>query len=227
MDLNPGPTPVAVVKEPFAPNPSLISGVEPPQVVETASEEQKIRTESLLHHIHGISAGTAEQATLYALLNHLKRVSMHAHQNKMTCQNLAVCFGPVLLGPVNVGPAKGIDLAAAIGFKRHIQVLNYMLSNWPDTPVLPPGGHNSTGDNRRSSQRMSCVSLTRRLSRVCVLEEEEVEMEEQIGNDRSTLVSLGRSESLNSILEADDNFADPSLDYDNPNHFGDVGASLI
>jgi len=33
---------------------------------------------------------------------------------------------------------RSIDLSAAIGFKRHIQVLNYMLSNWPDTPVEVP-----------------------------------------------------------------------------------------
>ena len=28
-----------------------------------------------------------------------------------------------------------MDLDAAIGFKRHIQVLNYMMSNWPADPV--------------------------------------------------------------------------------------------
>nr|XP_009861411.2 rho GTPase-activating protein SYDE2 isoform X2 [Ciona intestinalis] len=233
MENNPGPTPVPAVKEPFAPNPSLISGVELPLVVEEASEEQKLRTDALLKHIHGLSTAPAEQATLYALLNHLKRVSMHAHQNKMTCQNLAVCFGPVLLGPVNVGPTKGylnsIDLSAAIGFKRHIQVLNYMLSNWPDTPVLPPSDINA-GDNKRASQRMSCVSLTRRLSRVSVMEEDGGEDETiRASNDRATLVSLGRSESLNSILETEDNFTDPNMDYASnaSNGFADFAASLV
>ena len=28
-----------------------------------------------------------------------------------------------------------MDLDAAIGFKRHIQVLNYMISNWPAQAV--------------------------------------------------------------------------------------------
>lgn len=28
-----------------------------------------------------------------------------------------------------------LDLTAAIGFKRHIQVLNYMVSNWTEIPV--------------------------------------------------------------------------------------------
>ncbi|CAB1332202.1 unnamed protein product [Coregonus sp. 'balchen'] len=38
-----------------------------------------------------------ERLTLRRLLDHLKLVASHHEVNKMTCQNLAVCFGPVLL----------------------------------------------------------------------------------------------------------------------------------
>lgn len=70
-------------------------------------EGQNERTTVLLQHIKMLSTAPAERATLFALMNHLKRVAMHHHQNKMTCQNLAVCFGPVLLGPINAGQVNG------------------------------------------------------------------------------------------------------------------------
>ncbi|XP_045405392.1 rho GTPase-activating protein SYDE1 [Lemur catta] len=83
-----------------------------------------------------------ERATLTLLLDHLRLVSsFHAH-NRMTPQNLAVCFGPVLL-PARQAPARprvrssGPGLASAVDFKRHIEVLHYLLQSWPD-PRLPP-----------------------------------------------------------------------------------------
>ncbi|XP_004632684.1 rho GTPase-activating protein SYDE1 [Octodon degus] len=78
-----------------------------------------------------------ERATLTLLLNHLRLVSsFHAH-NRMTPQNLAVCFGPVLL-PARQAPARprirgcGPGVTSAVDFKRHIEVLHYLLQSWPD-----------------------------------------------------------------------------------------------
>ncbi|XP_066127471.1 rho GTPase-activating protein SYDE1 [Saccopteryx bilineata] len=78
-----------------------------------------------------------ERATLTLLLDHLRLVSsFHAH-NRMTAQNLAVCFGPVLL-PARQDPSRhcsrssGPGLADTVDFKRHIEVLHYLLQAWPD-----------------------------------------------------------------------------------------------
>uniref|UniRef100_A0A8P0TAV6 Rho GTPase-activating protein SYDE1 n=1 Tax=Canis lupus familiaris TaxID=9615 RepID=A0A8P0TAV6_CANLF len=87
-----------------------------------------------------------ERATLTLLLDHLRLVSsFHAH-NRMTPQNLAVCFGPVLL-PARQAPSRprirssGPGLSNAVDFKRHIEVLHYLLQAWPDPrrPPEPPG----------------------------------------------------------------------------------------
>uniref|UniRef100_A0A672KW85 Rho-GAP domain-containing protein n=1 Tax=Sinocyclocheilus grahami TaxID=75366 RepID=A0A672KW85_SINGR len=79
-----------------------------------------------------------EKATLQKLLDHLKRVASHHEVNKMTCQNLAVCFGPVLLSQRQEASCHGnrvfIDseeLASALHFKKHIEVLHYLLQLWP------------------------------------------------------------------------------------------------
>ncbi|KAM5238204.1 rho GTPase-activating protein SYDE1 isoform 1-T1 [Ctenodactylus gundi] len=94
-----------------------------------------------------------ERATLTLLLDHLRLVSsFHAH-NRMTPQNLAVCFGPVLL-PARQAPTRprvrsfGPGVTSAVDFKRHIEVLHYLLQSWPDpcrhteapevTPYLRP-----------------------------------------------------------------------------------------
>ncbi|KAK2495383.1 hypothetical protein MC885_011318 [Smutsia gigantea] len=86
-----------------------------------------------------------ERATLTLLLDHLRLVSsFHAH-NRMTPQNLAVCFGPVLL-PARQASARprirssGSGVANAVDFKRHIEVLHYLLQAWPDprrSPEVP------------------------------------------------------------------------------------------
>ncbi|XP_037674142.1 rho GTPase-activating protein SYDE1 [Choloepus didactylus] len=83
-----------------------------------------------------------ERATLTLLLDHLRLVSsFHAH-NRMTPQNLAVCFGPVLL-PARQAPSRsrvrgsGPGLSSAVDFKHHIEVLHYLLQAWPD-PHRPP-----------------------------------------------------------------------------------------
>uniref|UniRef100_A0A8C1R791 Synapse defective Rho GTPase homolog 2 n=1 Tax=Cyprinus carpio TaxID=7962 RepID=A0A8C1R791_CYPCA len=79
-----------------------------------------------------------EKATLRKLLDHLKRIASHHEVNKMTCQNLAVCFGPGLLSQRQEASCHGnrvfIDseeLASALHFKKHIEVLHYLLQLWP------------------------------------------------------------------------------------------------
>lgn len=76
--------------------------------------------------------------TLRRLLDHLKLVASYQEVNKMTCQNLAVCFGPVLLSQRQDASCHSnrvfIDseeLASALHFKKHIEVLHYLLQLWP------------------------------------------------------------------------------------------------
>uniref|UniRef100_A0A8C4TDK1 Rho GTPase-activating protein SYDE1 n=1 Tax=Erpetoichthys calabaricus TaxID=27687 RepID=A0A8C4TDK1_ERPCA len=85
-----------------------------------------------------------EKATLTMLLDHLSLVASYSDANRMTSQNLAVCFGPVLLTP---GQEPGVrsfahceEIASAVDFKRHIEALHYMLQLWPrkcPSPYLP------------------------------------------------------------------------------------------
>lgn len=76
--------------------------------------------------------------TLRRLLDHLKLVASYQEVNKMTCQNLAVCFGPVLLSQrqeaschTNRVFIDSEELASALHFKKHIEVLHYLLQLWP------------------------------------------------------------------------------------------------
>ncbi|KAM4642248.1 rho GTPase-activating protein SYDE2 [Discoglossus pictus] len=85
-----------------------------------------------------------ERATLKMLLDHLKLVASYHEVNKMTCQNLAVCFGPVLLSQrqetSNHNNRVFIDseeLASALDFKKHIEVLHYLLQLWPVKNASP------------------------------------------------------------------------------------------
>ncbi|KAM6229558.1 LOW QUALITY PROTEIN: rho GTPase-activating protein SYDE1 [Spheniscus humboldti] len=85
-----------------------------------------------------------EKATLTRLLDHLSLVASFHDFNRMNSQNIAVCFGPVLLtqnqelrrsgtgtGTGNRGYAHCEDIASAVDFKRHIEVLHYLLQAWP------------------------------------------------------------------------------------------------
>lgn len=72
------------------------------------------------------------------LLDHLKLVASYHEVNRMTCQNLAVCFGPVLLSQRqetanhnNRVFTDSEELASALDFKKHIEVLHYLLQLWP------------------------------------------------------------------------------------------------
>ncbi|XP_044288542.1 rho GTPase-activating protein SYDE2 [Varanus komodoensis] len=87
-----------------------------------------------------------EKATLRMLLDHLKLVASYHEVNRMTCQNLAVCFGPVLLSQRqettnhnNRVFTDSEELASALDFKKHIEVLHYLLQLWPVQPLITRG----------------------------------------------------------------------------------------
>ncbi|XP_064179600.1 rho GTPase-activating protein SYDE1 [Anguilla rostrata] len=104
-----------------------------------------------------------EKATLALLLDHLSLVASFSDSNRMTCQNLAVCFGPVLLTPTQEswrprppgahaagGAQRGgrsftdsEEIASAVDFKRHIEALHYLLQLWP----IPTGHATEEGLN--------------------------------------------------------------------------------
>ncbi|XP_056626858.1 rho GTPase-activating protein SYDE1 isoform X2 [Triplophysa dalaica] len=122
-----------------------------------------------------------ERATLSFLLDHLSLVASFSDSNRMTCQNLAVCFGPVLLTPSQEcwqagltapgsGPLTGVsrggrgfahseDIASAVDFKRHIEALHYLLKLWP----VPKGRVTEDSDQ---SPHASQNSSLRRAQRV-------------------------------------------------------------
>ncbi|XP_034722339.1 rho GTPase-activating protein SYDE1 [Etheostoma cragini] len=119
----------------------------------------------------------AERATLSLLLDHLSLVASLSPSNRMNHQNLAVCFGPVLLTPTQdawraggggrggrgEGKGPGEEIASAVDFKLHIEALHYLLQLWPvpsyrvpvDDPIdvsLPPPPaltHNPLGLQQR------------------------------------------------------------------------------
>lgn len=116
-----------------------------------------------------------EKATLKMLLDHLKLVASYHEVNKMTCQNLAVCFGPVLLNERQEASthnnrvfSDSEELASALDFKKHIEVLHYLLQLWPvqrlsvkeprDSPCL----EQSTSPNylRRKKERPCVLNLS-------------------------------------------------------------------
>ncbi|KAM9336559.1 rho GTPase-activating protein SYDE1 [Symphorus nematophorus] len=108
-----------------------------------------------------------ERATLSLLLDHLSLVASFSASNRMTHQNLAVCFGPVLLTPTQEawraggggggggggrgaggragggkGSGHGEEIASAVDFKRHIEALHYLLQLWPvPTHRIPTDDH--------------------------------------------------------------------------------------
>ncbi|KAL1022762.1 hypothetical protein UPYG_G00031970 [Umbra pygmaea] len=119
-----------------------------------------------------------ERLTLRRLLDHLKLVASHHQVNKMTCQNLAVCFGPVLLSQRQEANCHSnrvfIDseeLASALHFKKHIEVLHYLLQLWPvvdphgktssPIPELPvPAGQPAAPPLRRRKERPQVLNLS-------------------------------------------------------------------
>ena len=61
------------------------------------------------------------------VLNHLQTVARNSDKNKMSLDQLAVCLGPVLLCP---SPSSSDN--ADLEFKKHIEVLKYLLEIWTE-----------------------------------------------------------------------------------------------
>ncbi|XP_012603061.2 rho GTPase-activating protein SYDE2 isoform X1 [Microcebus murinus] len=116
-----------------------------------------------------------EKETLKMLLDHLKLVASYHEVNKMTCQNLAVCFGPVLLSQRqetsthnNRVFTDSEELASALDFKKHIEVLHYLLQLWPvqrltvkeSTDNLFPEQKSSVNCLRRKKERPYMLDLS-------------------------------------------------------------------
>ncbi|KAF7662161.1 hypothetical protein LDENG_00244850 [Lucifuga dentata] len=126
-----------------------------------------------------------ERVTLRNLLDHLKLVASYQEVNKMTCQNLAVCFGPVLLSQrqeaschTNRVFIDSEELASALHFKKHIEVLHYLLQLWP---VVDPHGQPSSQVPANSlvpaaSDLLSVPPIRRRKERPQVLNLTDAEM---------------------------------------------------
>ncbi|XP_016001533.2 rho GTPase-activating protein SYDE2 isoform X1 [Rousettus aegyptiacus] len=116
-----------------------------------------------------------EKATLKMLLDHLKLVASYHEVNKMTCQNLAVCFGPVLLSQRqetsnhnNRVFTDSEELASALDFKKHIEVLHYLLQLWPvhrltvreSTDNVFPEEKSSQNYLRKKKERPNMLNLS-------------------------------------------------------------------
>ncbi|XP_023195542.1 rho GTPase-activating protein SYDE2 isoform X1 [Xiphophorus maculatus] len=126
-----------------------------------------------------------ERMTLRKLLDHLKRVASYQEMNKMTCQNLAVCFGPVLLSQrqeaschTNRVFIDSEELASALHFKKHIEVLHYLLQLWP---VVDPNDQSSlrfpaASEAPAAFDLLSAPPLRRRKERPQFLNLSEAEM---------------------------------------------------
>ncbi|KAK2835209.1 hypothetical protein Q5P01_015693 [Channa striata] len=98
----------------------------------------------------------------------------------MTCQNLAVCFGPVLLSQrqeaschTNRVFIDSEELASALHFKKHIEVLHYLLQLWP---VVDPNSQFSSSQTSAASSDLLSAPLRRRKERPQVLNLSEAEM---------------------------------------------------
>uniref|UniRef100_A0A8C7LYB9 Synapse defective Rho GTPase homolog 2 n=1 Tax=Oncorhynchus mykiss TaxID=8022 RepID=A0A8C7LYB9_ONCMY len=135
------------------------------------------QTVSLLENLPEV-----ERLTLRRLLDHLKLVASHHDVNKMTCQNLAVCFGPVLLSQRQEASCHSnrvfIDseeLASALHFKKHIEVLHYLLQLWP---VVDPHGKTSSPilEHPGPADQPAAPPLRRRKERPQVLNLSDAEM---------------------------------------------------
>ncbi|XP_022257151.1 rho GTPase-activating protein 100F-like isoform X2 [Limulus polyphemus] len=64
------------------------------------------------------------RCTILCLMDHLKQVASYSERNKMTSQNLAVCFGPVVM--CHTMPRERSD-----DLQKPIDVLRYLLDTWP------------------------------------------------------------------------------------------------
>ncbi|KAL8202337.1 UNVERIFIED_CONTAM: hypothetical protein K2H54_010882 [Gekko kuhli] len=97
----------------------------------------------------------AEKATLRLLLDHLGLVAAFYDFNRMNAQNLAVCFGPVLLsqGPGRTGDhsldSQCLTASNTVDFKHHIEVLHYLLQAWPAQHKMAEADEHSLPSERQ------------------------------------------------------------------------------
>lgn len=61
--------------------------------------------------------------TLFLLMDHLRLVASQSERNKMTTQNLAICFGPVLM--------LQSESDDPMDFHQPISILKFLLDLWP------------------------------------------------------------------------------------------------
>ena len=61
-------------------------------------------------------------------MDHLCLVTAQSDRNKMTPQNLAICFGPVLMLHSDDGST---TTSTGLDFQKPIGVLKYLLQIWP------------------------------------------------------------------------------------------------
>jgi hypothetical protein len=80
------------------------------------------------------------QAALRAMLEHLAKVSANQKNNKMDAKNLAVVFGPVLLG--EEAPVAGLDILTMPKVSFHKPGLVVGCLNKSFDPGYPNGGPN-------------------------------------------------------------------------------------
>lgn len=71
------------------------------------------------HHTPALSL----QMTLFLLMDHLRLVASQSERNKMTTQNLAICFGPVLM--------LQSESEDPMDFHQPISILKFLLDLWP------------------------------------------------------------------------------------------------
>ncbi|KAF0295243.1 Rho GTPase-activating protein 100F [Amphibalanus amphitrite] len=96
----------------------------------------------------------ASRSTLLFLMDHLRLVSSQSQCNKMTPQNVAVCFAPVLMLHSEVGRTE-------IDFHRPISILKYLLTIWP-TKTVREATTARVAPARRSRLTPHSASLERR-----------------------------------------------------------------
>ncbi|XP_069193367.1 rho GTPase-activating protein 100F isoform X5 [Procambarus clarkii] len=81
--------------------------------------------------------------TLFLLMDHLRLVASQSERNKMTTQNLAICFGPVLMLQ-----SEGED---PMDFHQPISILKFLLDLWPSK---------SDSSGSGSSECSECAAFT-------------------------------------------------------------------
>ena len=82
-----------------------------PLTLHTGIDDDTVRRDSLHALINGLP--DPNYATMRALILHLNRVQEHAERNRMSAQNLAICFAPTLMGP-HTGEMRDAGLQARV-----------------------------------------------------------------------------------------------------------------